>query len=133
MHRMLVAFFLAAALAAGAGIDGRWAAKVAAGGKGAKSGRKGNATPGEVVLSLKADGSQLSGTVVAAGGKRGRSLAIQDGKLDGEAFSFTTVQKTKKGDQKWTWRGTLRGDEISGTRTKEGARRGQSFTAKRHS
>jgi hypothetical protein len=129
MKRVLAAFFLVVFAAAAAGIDGRWTSTVAARGK---AGKKGAAKgPTEVVLSLRNDGGHLTGSVLRAGGKKARPLTIQDGTLTGDSFSFTTVQKTKKGEQKATWRGTLRGDELTGTRTREGGRRGRPFTARR--
>ena len=124
MKRLIVVFLLAAAAAAAAGIDGRWTAQVV---------RK-QAAPargGPVDIILKTDGGRLSGTVQMPGGRKPRPIGIRDGKLEGDSFSFTTVRRTKKAEHQWTWRGTLRGDELSGTRTREGARRGQPFTAKR--
>ncbi len=54
-----------------------------------------------------------------------------DGKVTGNEFSFTTVQTTKKGEQRLDWHGTVDGDTLQGTRSRSGGKRGTSFTAKR--
>jgi len=51
-------------------------------------------------------------------------MAIQEGKIDGDGFTFSTVQHTKKGDVKFTWQGTLEGEQISGRCTRDRAKRG---------
>ena len=51
-------------------------------------------------------------------------MAIQEGKIDGDGFTFSTVQHTKKGDVKVTWQGTLEGEQISGRRTRDRTKRG---------
>jgi hypothetical protein len=58
-------------------------------------------------------------------------MAIQNGKIEGDRISFTTVQKGKNGDQIFVWEGTLQGDQISGERRRDGAKRGLPFVAKR--
>jgi hypothetical protein len=112
--------------AAAANLDGRWAAEMAPGGKKATT-----AKSAAVTLDLKSQGSQLTGSVIASKGKHARPMAIQDGKIDGNRFTFATVQHVKKGDVKFTWQGTLNGEQISGTRNRDGAKRGVPFTAKR--
>ena len=84
-----------------------------------------------VTFNLKADGNKLTGTVTSGAGKRNRSAEIVDGKIDGNQFSFTTVQNSKKGEQRQERRGTLEGDTLQGTRSRAGGKRGQPFTAKR--
>lgn len=119
----LLSIALAGALAVfAASVDGKWVAEFET--KNRKGGGKQT-----VVLDLKSDGSALTGNVYA--GRRGRGTDIQNGKMDGEKFSFTTVQKNKKGEQKFNWTGTLASDELKLERTREGARRSQSFTAKK--
>lgn len=119
----LLSIALAGALALlSASVDGKWVAEFET-----KS-RKG-AGKQTVIFDLKSDGSALTGNVSA--GRRGRGTDIQNGKLEGEKFSFTTVQKNKQGEQKFNWTGTLAGDELKLERTREGARRSQSFTAKK--
>ena len=118
----LIAF---AGLAAAAGIDGKWTSEIKAGGK-----KAANQPAAPVTFDLKSDGGALQGSVITKG-RRERSTTIQDGKLEGDTFSFMTVQKGKKGDVKTLWKGTLDGEQLKGTRTREGARRSADFTAKR--
>jgi hypothetical protein len=105
-----------------ANIDGKWVAEI-------ETKNKKGAGKQNVTLDLKADGSTLTGSVAA--GKRARSTDIQNGKLDGDKFSFTTVQKGKQGEQKLNWTGTVAGSELKIDRSREGAKRAQSFTAKK--
>ena len=113
-----------------ASIDGKWVAEV----KGKANKKKGG---GEqittITFDLKSSGSALTGTVEGGGGRKAGAMQIADGKIDGDSFSFTTVQRGRKGkaDQKSTWKGTLQGDELRGDRSRDGARRGTPFTAKR--
>ncbi len=109
----------------GAAIDGKWTAEVKAGGK------KAAATTTTLSLELKSSGNQLTGNVMVSGRKRSTPLAIQKGKIEGDRFSFTTVQKGKKADQTINWSGTVSADTLTGTRTREGGKRGQPFTAKK--
>jgi uncharacterized protein (DUF2147 family) len=83
-------------------------------------------------MDLKASGSSLTGTVTTSGGQmQGRAIDIQDGKVDGSKVSFTVMQTTKKGEAKWTYEATIDGDSMKGTRTREGGKGSQEFTAKR--
>ena len=134
MKKLCVLLLLAAGAMWAAGFEGRWTAEVQA--RGGKKG--GPATTQTVTLNLKSEGNQLTGTVSMPGKKRGSSLNIQDGKIDGERFSFTTVQRTKKGETKMTWSGSLSGDQLTGRYSREGGagkgkgkRRGTAFNAKR--
>ena len=128
--RSLIILVLFACVACAAAIDGKWTAEFKM-----KGGKKnpGQERTVQVTLNLKSNGNQLSGTAVTSGGRRDRTAQIQNGKIEGNRFSFTTVQSTKKGEQKQEWRGTIEGDTLQGTRGREGARRGQPFTAKRAS
>jgi hypothetical protein len=117
-----------ACLAAGAPIDGTWTAEMKV-----KGGKK---TAGmerivAVKFHLKSDGDKASGTVVSGARKRSVTAQIVDGKIEGNRFSFTTVQTTKKGEQRLVWQGTVDGDTLQGTRSRNGGKRGQSFTARR--
>jgi hypothetical protein len=117
-----IAFFLCLApLTASTGLNGNWSAEVQPHGKKAKKAIV------SVILSLTTDGKQISGTVSM--GKR--AIPVQEGKLDGSNFSFATVRKGKKGESRVLWTGTLDGDQIRGTRAREGAKRGASFVGKR--
>ena len=113
--------------AAAADIDGKWVfeSKLAAGKKG------GEAVTVKNTLNLKANGSSLTGTVSMGGRKKDTSASVKDGKIEGNKFSFVTVVTGKKADQKVTWSGTVEGNELKGTRSREGAKRGQPFTAKK--
>lgn len=68
-------FLLAAGIAFGADIDGKWAGKIA--------GMDGNEV--EIVYNFKADGSALTGTTT---GPDGSELSIKNGKIDGDNISF---------------------------------------------
>ncbi len=127
--RTLTLFLLTATLSLAAALDGNWkATMVVHPGKNAKT------TQDRVVvmtLNLKSDGDKATGTVTSEGKKRAATAQIVEGKITGNTFTFTTVQKTKKGEQRLTWRGTIEGDTLKGTRGRNGGKRGQEFTAKR--
>ncbi len=111
-----------------AAADGQWNAEF-------KSTNKKSGETRTMVATLDLHTSQgaLTGTV-SGQGKKARPMTIENGKIDGDHFSFTTVVTSKKkGEEKYTWHGTIQGDQISGERLREGARRGQSFIAKRQS
>jgi hypothetical protein len=112
-------------LSALAGIDGKWTAEFQTRGKKAAANNKKRSST--ATLNLKSEDGKLTGSV--SGGRK--QIAIQDGKLDGERFSFTTIQKSKRGEAKMMWTGTVNGDQITGTRSREGTKRSASFTAKR--
>lgn len=126
--RALILFLLAALVASAASIDGNWTSEMKV-----RGGKKGGGQDRTVhmTFNLKADGNKLTGTVSSGAGKRNRSSEILDGKIEGNQFSFTTVQKSKRGEQRQEWRGTMEGDTLQGTRSRAGGKRGQSFTAKR--
>lgn len=128
--RSLLLFALTAGLACASAIDGAWIAEMKM--KGSKK-TGGQERTVEVRLNLKADGDKPTGTMTSNAGKRGARARIVDGKIDGNSFSFTTVQTTKKGEQRLEWRGTIDGDTMTGTRSRDGQKRGQAFTAKRGS
>lgn len=108
-------------LAASTGLDGKWSVEVQSRGKKAKK------TTTSATLTLTSDGRQVNGTVST--GKK--AVPVQDGKLDGSNFSFVTVRQGKKGESRLLWTGTLDGDQIRGTRAKDGGKRGASFAGKR--
>src|SRR5882724_709323 len=111
----IAAFLCLAPLASAAGIEGKWSAEF-------QPGKKGKAAA-PATLNLSIDGKQVTGSV----GSGKRAMTIQDGKLDGSSFSFVTVRKGKKGEARLLWSGTLEGDTIRGTRSREGGKRGASF------
>src|SRR5262245_50568290 len=91
---------------AAAAIDGTWQAQIEPRKK-AADGKGGAQT---LTLNLKSDGNKLTGTATRGKGKRGKQVNIEEGKIDGNQFSFVTVQKGKKGDRRVRWEGTLDGD-----------------------
>src|ERR1700730_2954617 len=117
---ILTMILCAVSLAAtAAGIDGKWISES----------KRGDNTI-QQTLTLKSDGGALTGTVETAFNGNSRSADIKSGTVDGNKFSFSMVQRGKQGEVTVTWEGTVNGDEMSGTTTREG---GQSrpFTAKR--
>lgn len=111
-----------------AAADGRWIAVFQSNSK-----KTGTEKITNVQLDLHTSQGKLTGSVVGEG-RKGRSMSIQDGKIDGDRFTFTTVEVTKKkGNHTFSWEGTLQGDQITGTRKRDTGKRGQSFVAKRQS
>lgn len=122
MKRILTIALAGAFALISANIDGKWVGEI-------ETKNKKRAGKQNITLDLKSDGSTLTGNVSA--GRRGRGSEIQNGKLDGDKFSFTTVQKGKQREQKLNWTGTMAGSELKIERSREGAKRAQSFTAKK--
>lgn len=71
-----VLFMFVAGMAFAADIDGNWAGEV--------QGMDGN--PMKISYTFKADGATLTGTTK---GMDGNDISIQDGKIDGDNFSFS--------------------------------------------
>jgi hypothetical protein len=126
---LFVLLALVCGVAAAADITGKWVAE-----------RKMKTPDGEErtitsTLDLKADGGKLTGTVTSSmGGGQGRSVEIQEGKIDGNKISFITVQPGRQGgEMKMKWEATVDGNEMKGTQAREGAPEGRSFpfTAKK--
>jgi hypothetical protein len=103
-----------------AGIDGKWTSES----------KRGDNTI-QQTLTLKSDGGALTGTIETSFNGNSRSTDIQNGKVDGNKFSFSTVQRGKQGEINVTWEGTVNGDEMSGTQKREGGDQSRPFTAKR--
>ena len=124
----IVALVCASAFAvSAASIDGKWVFQAKA-----KPGKKGGAERTvTTTFNLKSNGNELTGTVMTDAGKRGRTADITAGTIDGDRFTFTSVQRTRKGETKIRWSGTVEGDQLKGSRAREGARKGQTFVAKR--
>ena len=121
---VFVCLFLLGALALAASIDGKWVSV-------RKMERGGEAFTITQTFDLKAEGARLTGTVsMAFGDQEPRTTEIKEGKIDGNKFSFTTVMSTPGGEFKMVYEGTVEGDALKGTSTREG---GQSrpFEAKR--
>ena len=127
MKRLVLSALVFAALAAAA-VDGRYSAKMDRTGHNKKN--AGATVTREIVFDLKSDGGTLTGTIGGSNAKRG-PVSIQNGKVDGDKFSFTTVQGSKKGVKKFDWQGSVTGDELHATRTPEGRKHGMEIVATR--
>jgi hypothetical protein len=103
-----------------ADITGKWTAEV--------PGRSGNMQTNTIVL--KQEGTKLTGTL---DGGRGGPVEIANGKVEGDAVSFTVVRNFNGNEIKQNFKGTISGSEIKFTRTMEGGQGGQpiEFTAKK--
>ena len=128
--KSLFSTILVSALFAGtmlaATIDGKWKATTEAKGKNGKS------STVTTVFDLKSDGDKLTGTVTTGRGRRDVTMDIKDGKIEGDRFSFTTIQQNKKkGEVKLQWNGTVSGEELKGSSAPNGKRKGKEFSAKR--
>jgi len=82
-------------------------------------------------FNLKSDGSTLTGTMEMSAGGQSRSTDIKNGKIDGNKFSFSLVQRGKQGERTVVYEGTVEGDELKGTMKPEGQDEGRPFTAKK--
>jgi len=123
MRKLITTGFLLGLLtltALAADVSGKWTAQVP---------RPGGQTR-EATFNFKADGNTLTGTV---SGRMG-DMPIADGKIDGDAISFTQTLEFNGNTVKLLYKGTVSGDEIKFTRTREGGEgEPQTFTAKRAS
>lgn len=127
MMKLLFLAALAITLSA-ASIDGKWSVDVQRGGKAAAP----DAKKLTFVMDLKSQGETLTGTVSAQNAKgKARSVNISEGKITRDSFRFVTVQKAKAGENRVVWSGRVQGDELTGTRGREGAKRAASFAGKR--
>lgn len=106
---LLSALLATTGLAAfGAGIDGKWTAEVA--------GRQGNTTQ---TLMLKSSGMNLTGSL---DGGRGMPLDISEGMIHDSDVTFKVVRMGRDGTpQTTTYKGTLSGDDLKLTATREAA------------
>jgi hypothetical protein len=119
----IVLSILAVTLYAGP-IDGKWRAETKLEGKSKRAG-----TTVTTTFDLKASDGKLTGSVSTGRGKRNKTVEIQNGKIEGDRFTFTTVRKTKKGEKTISWQGTLNGNELKGTTGN--SKRPVEFTAKK--
>jgi hypothetical protein len=81
-------------------------------------------------FNLKSDGGTLTGTMETSAGGQSRSTDIKNGKIDGNKFSFSLVQRGKQGERTVVYEGTVEGDELKGTMKPEGQDE-RPFTAKK--
>ncbi len=121
MRKLMTTGFLLGLLtltALAADISGKWTAQV--------PGRGGQTR--EQTFNLKADGNTLTGTVSGRGG----DMPIAEGKIDGDTISFTQTMEFNGNTMKLIYKGTVSGDEIKFSRTRDGGEgQAQEFTAKR--
>jgi hypothetical protein len=104
---MMALAVLCAVTAAAADINGKWVASV--------PGRDG--TPMEQTYVFKVAGEKVTGTITTQFGEQ----TISDGTLSGDALSFATVMDRGGNTMKFLYKGTVAGNEITLTRTREGA------------
>jgi hypothetical protein len=119
-----LAFFLVASAALAGGIDGKWKYEH-------KVGKKGEGAIYGLLLDLKSSGSKLTGTVTILTPMTARDFPIDDGKLDGNRFSFSSSLETSHGVITTYYQGTLEGDTLKGTMQRTGAKRVEPFEATR--
>jgi len=103
-----------------AGIDGKWTSETKFGERTIQN-----------TFNLKSDGSTLTGTIESSAGGQSRSTDIKDGKLDGDKFKFSAVQRGKQGERTVVYEGNVEGNELKGTIKPEGMDQGRPFTAKK--
>lgn len=113
-------FLLSGAVMA-ADVTGTWVAEMAlpAGGPGGGGGGGGGPQgPMKFTFNLKADGANLTGTTL---GPMGRENHISEGKIDGDKVSFVVKSQGMQGNEmKITYKGTVKGDELTLTMEREG-------------
>jgi hypothetical protein len=97
--------------AAAAEVSGKWSGQVPG---------RGDATA--ATFTFKVDGDKLTGTMTGPQGE----VALQEGKVSGDQISFAMTG----GNAKILFHGTVAGDEIKMTRTREGGQ-AREFTLKR--
>ena len=88
-------------------LDGKWTGTMKI-----PANKKQEARETPVTLEIRSEGETVKGTVSASRGKKAPALEIQDAKIDGNKVNFTTVTKTKKGEQSTQWEGTLEGSAL---------------------
>lgn len=114
---ILLAFALAAVAA---DVTGKWVADV--------QGRNGNTS--QMTFTLKADGSNLTGSVMGGmGGRRGggggggqapAAREISSGKIDGDKVSFEVKTEYNGNTRVTKYEGTISGDTLNLKETREG-------------
>ncbi len=116
---LVVLGFVLVSAAWAADVTGKWVAEV--------STRDGGTR--EAVFNLKAQGTELTGTVSTRRGEQ----QISDGKINGDEISFTVTIEAGGNQLKFLYKGKVAGDQIQFTRERAGGGRTQEFTAKRSS
>lgn len=123
---ILTVLVVAAGLALAGQIDGKWVSE-------RTMSRGGEEVTIRQTFDLKSDGSKLTGTVsMQFGQMEPRTMEIQEGRIEGNKFSFKTVMETPNGTMTSVYEGTVEGDVLKGTRRREGGQgHGRPFEAKR--
>jgi len=123
---ILTVLVLAASLAVAGQIDGKWVSE-------STMNRGGEEVTIRQTFDLKSDGDKLTGTVsMQFGQMEPRTAQIQEGKIEGNKFSFKTVMETPNGSMTTVYEGTVEGDVLKGTSQREGGQgQGRPFEAKR--
>ena len=103
--------FAMATVLAAADAAGKWSGEMPSRGETAKA-----------TFVFKVDGDKLTGTLTGAQGE----VPLHDGKVSGDEVSFSTAG----GNAKILFKGTVSGNEIKMTRTREGGQ-AREFTLKR--
>ena len=111
IHITFVALLALATVLTAADVSGKWTGEV--------PGRGETAT---ATFMFKADGDKLTGTMTGPQGE----AALQEGKISGDEISFSMTG----GNAKILFKGTVAGDQIKMTRTREGGQ-SREFTLKR--
>ncbi|HUE22810.1 MAG TPA: hypothetical protein VMQ86_14085 [Bryobacteraceae bacterium] len=130
MRKLMTTGFLLGLLALtamAADVTGKWTAQM--------PGRNGQTR--ESTFNFKVDGNTVTGTI---SGPRG-DMEISDGKIDGDTITFSQTMEFNGNTMKILYKGTVSGDSINFTRTREGGGGGEGrkgggpmeFTAKRAS
>jgi hypothetical protein len=120
----LLCLCLLGGVAFAAAIDGVWVAE-------RKMERDGQSFTISQTFDLKSDGNKLTGTIsMVFGDREPRKMDIKDGKVDGSKFTFNTVMSTPNGEFKVVYEGTVEGNVLKCTSTREGGEP-RSFEAKR--
>jgi hypothetical protein len=121
---IVVCLCLLASLVFAASIDGKWVSE-------RKMERDGNTFTIVQTFDLKSEGDKLTGEITMQfGDMEPRTMKVDDGKIDGNKFSFSTTFETPNGEMKVMYEGTVEGDTLKGTSTREGGP-SRPFEAKR--
>jgi rhodanese-related sulfurtransferase len=124
LNSLAAAILFIGSAAQGSDTDGNWIWTT--------PGRNGGA-PRESVLSLKTDGSTLTGKI-SSPGRDGRpaDTQIADGKADGNAISFDVIRIFNGNTNKTAYSGTLANGQITGTiqTVRNGEAQSRDWTAK---
>ncbi len=109
-----ICFLLLGGIALAGSLDGKWVSE-------RKMERDGQTFTIIQTFDLKSEGSAVTGKLTMQfGDMEPRTIDIQNGKIDGNKFSFVAVMSTPNGDFKTTYSGTVEGDTLKGTAEREG-------------